>query len=155
MYKVSSSVGFCCDAFVFRLSMLEAAVCKSGRMLFSGCPLLISRSMKFAVISMKSFSSVFCHQYRYSSPGISPLKQLVGWADRGGIYKNRLSSFWYVTVVSYLSLIVMVISRKFVDSVSGSTFHFRVPNWFRVCLKRSQCFVGSVRDCVEFFPEFS
>jgi hypothetical protein len=23
-------VGFCCDAFVFKLSMLEAAVCKSG-----------------------------------------------------------------------------------------------------------------------------
>jgi hypothetical protein len=78
MYKVSSSVGFCCDAFMFRLSMLEAAVCISGRMLFSWCPLLISHSMKFVVISMKSFSSVFCHQYRYNSPVISPLKQLEG-----------------------------------------------------------------------------
>jgi hypothetical protein len=76
MYKVSSSVGFCCDVFMFRLSMLEAAVCKSRKMLFSLCPLLISWSMKFVVITMKSFSLVFCHQYRYSSPVFSPLKQL-------------------------------------------------------------------------------
>ena len=60
-----------------------------------------------------------------------------------------------MTVVSCLSLIVMVISRKFVDSVSGSTFHFRDPNWFRVCLKHSQGFVGSIQDCVEFFPGLS
>jgi hypothetical protein len=56
-----------------------------------------------------------------------------------------------VAVVSCLSLIVMVISRKVVDFVSGSTFHLRDPNWYRVCLKSSQGFVGSARDCVEFF----
>lgn len=53
-------------------------------------------------------------------------------------------------MVNCLSLIVMVISRKVVDLVSGSTFHFRDPNWLRVGLKVSHCIVGSVRVCIEF-----
>jgi hypothetical protein len=47
--------------------------------------------MKDVIISRKSLVSVFCFLYHKSSPVMSPLKQLVGWAELG---KFRGRDLW-------------------------------------------------------------
>jgi hypothetical protein len=51
-----------------------------------------------AIREIKSFSLEFWFQYRRVSPWMSPLKQLVGYADKGGMYKYKFVVFWKVLV---------------------------------------------------------
>jgi hypothetical protein len=64
--------------------MIAAALNKMGSIFFRRCPLFISLWMNSEVRVMKFFVPFWC-QYWSNYPMISPLKQLWGWADSGGM----------------------------------------------------------------------
>lgn len=84
--------------------------------------------MNCEVIEMKSFSLEFCFQYHRSSPVMKPLKQLVGCAECGGMYKYKYKGFGYVLVCIRLCVMDISKSRNVVVVVGFSTFHLRDPN---------------------------
>jgi len=137
------------DLWLRVLSIVEAADCRMGVISLSRCPRCRRRRIKLLVMLMKSSGEEFWFQYLNNSPTIRPLKQLVGWAEVGGMYRYKLRSFWNVVVCIFWFFIVIVRSRKVVEEVRSSIFHCRVPKPFSWVLKSSQELCGEwYRRCI-------
>ncbi len=130
------------------LSIMAAADCSVGIKSKIQWPRWRRREINLIVLSMKSSWEEFRFQKHRSSPVIRPLKQLAGWADKGGMYKYKLSSFWKVFVCIDWFLMLMVESKQVVVVVSSSIFHHNKPTWFNVVLKKNpMCWKGYLSRC--------
>ncbi len=65
---------------------------------------------------------------------ISPLKELGGWAEEGGIYRYKFMFIRKVLVVSCEFFIEISRSKKCVCIVGSSMIHFKDPQLFSLFL---------------------
>ena len=119
-------LSFSLHGCVCLLSSVSAAFSRRGAWCSILCPLSVSQMMNLERISLKLCAS-FWSQYRQSSPAISHLKQLGGWAEAGGIYKQRFIRFWNVAVDILEPVIVRLRSRKLVVVEGSSMTQEREP----------------------------
>jgi hypothetical protein len=82
-------------------------------------------------IFLKS-SDLFWH---LCSPANSPLKQLGGWDELGGMYRYRFMSFWKVDVCILECSMLIFRSRKVVVVESSSVIHSSLPQLLSSLLK--------------------
>jgi hypothetical protein len=68
---------------ILKGSKSNAACSSRGEIISSLWPLSVRCMRNFVSRFLKLLAS-FCSQYLHSSPWIRPLKQLGGWADKGG-----------------------------------------------------------------------
>jgi hypothetical protein len=121
--------------WVTALSILDAADWRSGMIFSMWWPLLSRHCMNCDVMLMKSSSSEFRCQYRLISPAMRSLKQLDGWANRGGMYWHRFIGFGRSWIVFYCLLSIGVSLRRLLYVLRFSMFHFRLPKLLILDLK--------------------
>ena len=88
--------------------------------------------------SVQKFSSLFCFRKRRKLLTINPLKQLVGWAEIGGIYKYKFIDFWKVRVKSLPRSMLIVRSKKSAFFDLSLITHFNYPQLFMASWNCSQ-----------------
>ena len=130
------------------LSVISAAFKKCFLMALMECP-LASRCLAKLQIRVQKFVFSFCFLKRRKFPTISPLKQLDGCAETGGMYKYKFILFWKVREIILPFVIVSVRSRKFADVDRSLITQRNFPHSFIDVLNSSQ--VWESRPSVEGF----